>query len=194
MFLHAWINKSKTKQLFGESWNLPLRSLCPTIAKKKQSIANRCTFCLTKGNCNKNTFPLELLENIRKELGSKRQIWPCRFVYKWKWLRRLIFVATGVKNVLWWISVFGSRGGATEIHVLTMISVPKCQFLAISEDWTNVYTCCLFKLIINNEWLVYIHSLDFALIIYVTKITQFWHGTGPISPFVVLALSTDVSL
>ena len=27
--------------------------------------------------------------------------------------------------------VFGSRGGATEI--LTMISVQKCQFLAISE-------------------------------------------------------------
>ena len=28
--------------------------------------------------------------------------------------------------------VFGSRGGATEI--LTMISVQKCQLLAISED------------------------------------------------------------
>ena len=87
--------------------------------------------------------------------------------------------------------VFGSRGGASEI--LTMISGQKCQFLAISEDWTNVYACCLFKIIINNECLVCIHSLDFALIIYVSKIIQiqflqFWHGTGPILPFVVLAL------
>ena len=87
--------------------------------------------------------------------------------------------------------VFGSRGGATEI--LTIISVQKCQFLAISEDWTNVYACCSFKLIINNECLVYIYSLNFALSIYVTKIrkfhiSQFWHGIGPISPFVVLAL------
>ena len=82
--------------------------------------------------------------------------------------------------------VFGSRGGATEI--LTMISVQKCQFLAVSEDWTNVYACCSFKLIIINECLVYIY------IIYVTKIrkfhvSQFWHWTGPISPFMVLALS-----
>ena len=69
--------------------------------------------------------------------------------------------------------VFGSRGGATEI--LTVISVQKCQFLAISEYWKIVYACCSFKLIINNECLVYIHSLDFALrlIIYVTKIRQF---------------------
>ena len=53
--------------------------------------------------------------------------------------------------------VFGSRGGATEI--LTMISVQKCQFLAISQDWTNVNACCSFKLIINNnEGLVYIHG------------------------------------
>ena len=63
--------------------------------------------------------------------------------------------------------VFGSRGGATEI--LTMLSVQKCQFLAISEDRTNMYACYSFKLI-NNECLVYIHSLDFALIVYVTKI------------------------
>ena len=83
--------------------------------------------------------------------------------------------------------VFGSRGGATEI--LTVISVQKCQFLAtcILGDWTNVYTCCSYKLIINNECLVYIHRLYFALIIYVTKIRQFYvsqscHGTGPISP------------
>ena len=87
--------------------------------------------------------------------------------------------------------VFGSRGGATEI--LTMISVKRCQFLAISEDWTNVYACCSFKLFINNEFLVYFYSLDLALIIYVTNIrqfhvSQFWHVTGPISPFVVPAL------
>ena len=87
--------------------------------------------------------------------------------------------------------VFGSRGGATEI--LTMISMQKCQYIAISEDWTNVYACCSFKLIINNECFVYIHSLDFVLIIYVTnirqfRVSQFWHWTGPISPFVVLAL------
>ena len=74
-----------------------------------------------------------------------------------------------------------------------MISVQKCQFLAISEDWTNVYVSYSFKLIINNECLANIHSLDFALIIYVIKIrqfyvSQFWHATGPISPFVVLAL------
>ena len=66
--------------------------------------------------------------------------------------------------------------------------------LAISEDWTIGYACCSFKLIIHNECLVYMHSLDFALIIYVTKIRQFhvsqiWHGTGPVSLFVVLALS-----
>ena len=88
--------------------------------------------------------------------------------------------------------VFGSRGGGTEI--LPMISVQKCQFLAKSEDWTNVYAFCSFKFIINNECLVNIHSLDFALIIYATKIiqfhvSQFWHGSGSVSPFVVLALS-----
>ena len=87
--------------------------------------------------------------------------------------------------------VFGSRGGATEIMKIT--SVQKWQFLAISEDWTNVYACCSFKIIINNECLIYIHRLDIFLIIYVTKIiqfhvSQFWHETGPISPFVVLAL------
>ena len=87
--------------------------------------------------------------------------------------------------------VFGSRGGATEI--LTMISVQNWQCLAISEDWTDVYAWCSFKLIINNECLVYIHSLDFVIIIHETKIrqfhvSQFWHVTGPILPFVVLAL------
>ena len=67
--------------------------------------------------------------------------------------------------------VLGSRGGATEI--LTMISVQKCQFSAISENWTNVYACCSCKSIINYECLVYIHSLDFPLIIYARKIRQF---------------------
>ena len=67
--------------------------------------------------------------------------------------------------------VFGSRGGATEI--LMMINVQKCQVLAISEDGTNVYACCSFKIIINNEYLVYIYSLDFALIINVTIIRRF---------------------
>ena len=95
------------------------------------------------------------------------------------------------KMILRISKVFGSKSGATEI--LTMISVQKCQVLAISEDWTNVHACCSFKLIINNECLVFIHSLDFALIIYVTKIrqfhiSQFWNGTGPILPFLVLAL------
>ena len=70
--------------------------------------------------------------------------------------------------------VFGSRSGATEI--LRMISVQKCQFfLLISyiRKLTNVYARCSCKLIIIKEWLVYIHSLDFPLIIYVTKIGQF---------------------
>ena len=56
-----------------------------------------------------------------------------------------------------------------------------------------MYACSSFKLIINNECLVYIYSLDFALLVYVTKtrqfhVLQFWQGTGPISPLVVLAL------
>ena len=96
-----------------------------------------------------------------------------------------------LKVILRISKVFGSRSWATEIF--TMISVQKCQVLAISEGWTNVHACCSFKLIIDNECLVFIHSLGFALIIYATKIrqfyvSQFWHGTGPISPFVVLAL------
>ena len=91
--------------------------------------------------------------------------------------------------------VFGSKSGATEI--LKMINVQKCKFLAISEDWTNVYACCSLKLIIYNECLVYIYSLDFALIISVTKIrqfhvSQFCDGSGPISPFVVLALLSSI--
>ena len=55
--------------------------------------------------------------------------------------------------------VFGSRGGATEIRVTNS------QFLAMSENLTNVQACCLCKLIFNNECLVFIHSFDFPLII-----------------------------
>ena len=62
-------------------------------------------------------------------------------------------------------SAFGSRDGATEI--LTMMSVPKWQFLAtcISETLTNVHAYCLIKLIIKNKWFVYILSLNFVVII-----------------------------
>ena len=63
---------------------------------------------------------------------------------------------------LWIFKAFGSRGGATEI--LTMISVQKCQILATYENWRNVYACCLFKLIIDNECLVYIQRLHFVLL------------------------------
>ena len=86
--------------------------------------------------------------------------------------------------------VFGSRGGATEI--LTVISVQKCQFLAISENWTNVYACFSFNLIINNECSVYIQfglcSNYLCEKVRQFHVLQFWHGTGPISPFVALAL------
>ena len=59
----------------------------------------------------------------------------------------------------------------------------KMQFLTISENWTNIYACCSFNSIIYNDCSVYIDSLDFPLIIYVTKIkqfhvSQFWHGTA----------------
>ena len=67
--------------------------------------------------------------------------------------------------------VSGSRGCGTEI--LMMIRVQKCQYMAISENWTDVYASCSCKSIINKECLVYIHSLGFPLIIYVTKTGQF---------------------
>ena len=67
--------------------------------------------------------------------------------------------------------IFWSRGGVIEI--LTMIGVQKCQFLAKSENWTNSSAYCSSKLNVNNECLVYIHSLDFNLIINITKIIQF---------------------
>ena len=43
--------------------------------------------------------------------------------------------------------VFGLRGGATEIRVTNG------KFLAMSENFTNVYACCSCKLIFNNEWI-----------------------------------------
>ena len=55
--------------------------------------------------------------------------------------------------------VFGLRGGATEIRVTNG------QFLAMSENCTNVHACCSCKLMFNNKCLVFIHSLDFLLII-----------------------------
>ena len=57
----------------------------------------------------------------------------------------------------------------------------------------KLFACFSCKLIIKNECSVYIHSLDFPLIIYVTTNWMiphfiFWSATGPISLFVVLAL------
>ena len=63
------------------------------------------------------------------------------------------------------------RGGGIEI--LTIIGVQKCQFLGKSENWTNAYAYCSCKLIFYNECLVYIHSLDFPLIIHITEIVGF---------------------
>ena len=75
--------------------------------------------------------------------------------------------------------VCGSRCGATEI--LTTIIVQKWQFLAISEIWTNILACCSCKLIINYECLVYVYSLEFPLIIYLTEIGHFYAVRGPSS-------------
>ena len=51
------------------------------------------------------------------------------------------------------LKVCGSRGGETEI--LTMKSLQKCQLLALSEKWTNVYACKSCKLIIINKCLMF---------------------------------------
>ena len=59
------------------------------------------------------------------------------------------------------------------IEILTMIGVQKWQFLAKSENWKNAYAYCSSKSIDNNECLVYIHSMNFPLIIHVRKIIQF---------------------
>ena len=51
--------------------------------------------------------------------------------------------------------VFGLRGGATEIRVTNG------KFLAMSENFTNVYACCSCKLIFNNEWIYSQFGLSF---------------------------------
>ena len=85
-----------------------------------------------------------------------------------------------------WIQGWGNRN----------VDNDKCAKMPILS-YIRRLNKCLFMLfiqiIINTKCLVYIYSLDFALIIYVTKIrqihvSQFWHGTEPISLFVVLAL------
>ena len=47
------------------------------------------------------------------------------------------------------------------VEILIMIGVQKCQFLAKPENSTNAYAYCSSKLIVNNECLVYVYSLDF---------------------------------
>ena len=59
------------------------------------------------------------------------------------------------------------------IEILTMIGVQKCQFFAKSENLKNAYAYRLSKFIVNNECLVYVHSLNFPLIIHITKIVRF---------------------
>ena len=89
-----------------------------------------------------------------------------------------------------WIQGWGNRN----------VDNDKCAKMPILS-YIRRLNKCLFMLfiqiIINTKCLVYIYSLDFALIIYVTKIrqihvSQFWHETGPILPFVVLALLTHM--
>ena len=63
------------------------------------------------------------------------------------------------RHLEWFKMVFGSRDWAIEI--LTVISVLKCQFLVKSENWTKICACCSCKVIINDEFLVYIHSLAY---------------------------------
>ena len=53
------------------------------------------------------------------------------------------------------------------MEILTIIGVQKCQFSAKSEILSNAYAYCSRKLIVNNECLAYIHSLDFPLIIHI---------------------------
>ena len=63
--------------------------------------------------------------------------------------------------------VYGSRAGASEL--LTTIRLQKCQFLPTLENWTNWHVSYSCKWIINNECLVYVHSLDFRLNIHKTN-------------------------
>ena len=68
--------------------------------------------------------------------------------------------------------IFGLRGGGIEI-IWKIIGVQKCQYLAKWENWTNASAYCSSKLIVSNECLVYIQSLNFPLIINITKIVWF---------------------
>ena len=81
-----------------------------------------------------------------------------------------IFFTTDVYSVLRWFSVCQKF---VDREVGNRIIVQKWQLLAISEKWTSVLACCSCKLIINNECLVYVYSLEFPLIIYLTEIGHF---------------------
>ena len=88
--------------------------------------------------CNKNNQHIIFLKfHIRPILRSN--FWYYRGLERFK-----------MKLII--LKVFGSRGWATKI--LTMICA-KMPILARSEDWTNMYAWCSFK-IINNECVVYI--------------------------------------
>ena len=65
-----------------------------------------------------------------------------------------------------------SKGGATE--KMMMMGVQKYQFLAKSENLTNLYACSSCKLIINNKCLVYKHNLNFPLNIQITITEHFF--------------------
>ena len=67
---------------------------------------------------------------------------------------------------------FGSRGGQQNIDDDRCAKM-SIHVLAKSKNWTNLYACSSWKFIINNEFLVYIHSLYFPMNIYLTKIVQF---------------------
>ena len=64
-----------------------------------------------------------------------------------------------------------SKGGATE--KMMMMGVQKYQFLAKSENLTNLYACSSCKLIINSKCLINIHNLNFPLNIQITITEHF---------------------
>ena len=41
------------------------------------------------------------------------------------------------------------------------VGLQKCQFLAKIENWTNVYAFCSRKLIIINEYLIYMEDSSY---------------------------------
>ena len=58
----------------------------------------------------------------------------------------------------------GGGGGEAKVRgleILKMTSVENGQLIVKSENWTNAYVYCSSKLIVQNECLVYVHSLDF---------------------------------